>query len=223
MQSVLTRDLIGLATRSLDRPGAGGAPDPVLLPLPDTLPASRGRTVRWHPLVALAVAGHICRHWAQGEGADGPFEVEDGQSASGWIVLASPGDGRRLQAGGDPWAPSGIWITELCGHPACPQAAPAGPGTRCPDHFTDPDPYGAPGTHWADLATRAWGERYGGDGPEHPRRTDERRRWLVEAAVAAGLPEDEVATAIGTGPATVREILRPAPLPALDANYDEGV
>ncbi|MFJ5926497.1 hypothetical protein ACIQF6_28235 [Kitasatospora sp. NPDC092948] len=218
MESVLTRDLIRLATESIDRLGAAEElPDPVVLELPDTLPLSRGRTVEWHPLVALAVAGHICRYWAQGAGPRGPFAIEAGSSPAGWATLVSPGNGscpsRRLQAGGGPWSPSGIWITELCGHPRCTEPAPAGPGSRCPSHFGDPGPSGGTGPHWADLAARAWGERHGADGREHPRRVAERLSRLVKQAVAAGMPKEDVAAATGSRRAAVAEILRPAPDP----------
>ncbi|MER7673138.1 hypothetical protein ABTY61_32415 [Kitasatospora sp. NPDC096128] len=66
MEAVLTRDLIRLAMESIERLGtAEELPDPVVLDLPDGLPGTRGRQVRWEPLVALTVAGHICRYWSQ--------------------------------------------------------------------------------------------------------------------------------------------------------------
>ncbi|MGW4803030.1 hypothetical protein [Kitasatospora sp. NPDC004272] len=214
MESVLTRDLVRLAMESIDRLGtAEELPDPVVLELPGTLPVTRGRTVEWHPLTALAVAGHICQHWAQGEGPRGPFVIEDGESASGWATLASYGTlrtgSRRLRAGGGPWAETGIWITELCGHRHCNEPAPAGPGSRCPGHFADPDPSGKQGRHWANLAARAWQERYGAEGPEHPRRVEERRSWLVvEATAAGGMSAQAVATATGLAVDAVQEIVQ---------------
>ncbi|MFE2729196.1 hypothetical protein [Kitasatospora sp. NPDC059327] len=222
----MTRDLISSAMESIERAVSGGEPDPVVLNLPDDLPRARGRTVEWEPLVALAVAGHICRYWSQGLGPRGPFEIEDGEAAAGWATLRSPGNGRlvsrRLQAGGGRWAEHGIRVVELCGHQGCGERAPAGPGSRCPQHFDDPSPAGGPGTHWAEIAARAWADRYGADGAEHPRRVDDRRASLVTAAVAAGMTEEDLAAAAGLRGDVVDEILRPRPRPQDDGDQYDG-
>ncbi|MFB7673192.1 hypothetical protein ACFC26_17460 [Kitasatospora purpeofusca] len=226
MESVLTRDLIRLAMDSIERLGTGeDLPDPVVLNLPEGLPQSHGRTVRWAPLVALAVAGHICQHWHGGNRQRGPFLIENGHAAGGWATLLALGDNgsasRRLQAGGSPWSEHGIRVVELCGHRGCGEHAPAGPGSRCPGHFGDPAPRGERGTHWAEIAAQAWEERYGSNGDEHPRRVADRRSWLVKSAVAAGMTEDELAAAAGLGGGAVDRILRPRSEPERD-DYDDA-
>lgn len=159
-------------------------------------------------------------------GPRGPFEIEDGSSPAGWATLLSPGDerlpSRRLQAGGSQWGHRGIWVVELCGHRGCAERAPAGPGSRCPGHFGDPGPRGKQGTHWAELAAHAWAERYGADGSEYVRRVAEQRSWLVRAAVAAGMAEEDLAASAGLSGDVVDEILRPRSKQEWDGGYDDA-
>ncbi|MFJ5071615.1 hypothetical protein ACIQC7_34885 [Kitasatospora sp. NPDC088556] len=211
METVLTRDLIRVAMESIEQAGTDRDPTPVVLEFPTS--EHMGAVVRWHPLVALAVAGHICQWWSPSRQQRGPFVVETGWPLRDQVVLRCPesdrGPSLRVLCGGDPLF--GIAILELCGHPECQEPAPAGPGSRCPAHFTDPVPKGRGQTYWAEIAAGAWRTRYL-EGDEYPQRVASRRAGLVAAAVAAGMDEEEVAAVAGLGGAVVDEILHPEPV-----------
>ena len=125
------------------------------LPLPD------GGTVPWSPSVAFAVLGHMSQHWT---GLARPITVESGRPGAGSAVLRMDGTElvpttHRLAAGTR--ADNGLpYVRELCGHISCPRTAPAGPagpGSRCPDHTTDPVPAAdlpPTGVNWPRLRGR---------------------------------------------------------------------
>lgn len=171
--------------------------------------------VSWDPEMALAVAGHICRHWGQGV-ATARLTIEHWRT--GWVSLAHEawhGSYRLSCARVD----AGPQITELCGHIGCMWDAPAGPGSRCPEHFADRQlsDYHPP-THWAEIAAEAWRHQHPTVGEEKSM-MDTARRCLVTGAMAVGMEKADLHRITGIARTTIDRILAPAPDPA--EAYDE--
>ncbi|WP_043463923.1 hypothetical protein [Kitasatospora sp. MBT66] len=217
--TVTTGQLIREAMASIEQAGTDeGTPTPVVLDSPSTERVGWGGPVEWHPLVALAVAGHIVQHWSDGWQHKGPFEVETGSPIRRTAVLHYPGTprfaSRRLMAGGHP--DDGIRVRELCGHRTCMEDAPAGPGSRCPAHFGDP----VEGAHWdhtrwARIAAEAWRTKHPTAGEEKVM-LDNERNHLIAAALGVGMRPIDLHRATGIARTTIDRVAdsQPAPEPA---------
>lgn len=220
VNTITTRTLIETAMHSINEAGAG-QPDPITLDAPPSDRPGHGGPVEWHPLVALAAAGHIVQHWTAGHRYRGPFEIESGRHVGHAATLTSPATGTqpalRMEGGGFP-DQGDIWVRELCGHTGCTANAPAGPGSRCHDHLGDPAPDGQSATHWAQLAAAAWRRQHPTAG-EEARLLDNDRRALITGATRAGLTKMELHRATGIARTTIDRIIDPpAPVDFDDDN-----
>ncbi|MFC5754558.1 hypothetical protein [Actinomadura rugatobispora] len=176
-----------------------------------TLDEAATRPFRPFPALAIAMASHVLSAWEVRT-----FQVERGDH------------GDRIRSftavGRDPLRPFRACtvfvpdlgtqrVVEMCGHAFCPNIAPAGPGSRCPEHLRDP----APETplHWLRLAGEAAraAERERGDRPETEN--------LALASVRLGLPLDEICRATFLNEWTVQALAdEPPPLPDDVADSD---
>ncbi|MER7707219.1 hypothetical protein ABTX81_30500 [Kitasatospora sp. NPDC097605] len=225
MFTVTTGQLLRDAMASIEQAGTGEEePAPVLLHSPPSDRAGHGGTVGWHPLVAIAAAGHIVQHWSDGWQHKGPFEVEAGSPAGRAAVLLYPGTpsfaSRRLEAGGHP--SDGIRVRELCGHHGCAEDAPAGPGSRCSAHFSDPVPtWRKDSTYWARIAIDAWRTKYPTRGEEKTLLDNERHR-LIEGALSIGMRSSDLHETTGIDRAAIDRIADPQRAPEWEGHPLDG-
>ncbi|WP_224285028.1 hypothetical protein [Streptomyces sp. LS1784] len=100
-------------------------------------------------------------------------------------------------------------IVDLCGHTDCVEPAPAGPGSRCCQHFADPVRDGQERTHWARIAAEAWRSEHPTGGEEKVR-LDNARNVLVLGALAASMRPSDLHRATGIARTTIDRIQAPA-------------
>ena len=178
--------------------------------LTDPKPAPNARTTATiQATTAAALAGHIYQHTPLA--ASTALTVERIASPRRAILTSSVSWMRRRILVGDhtdnEYA-DGCLIVELCGHTGCAQSAPAGPGTRCSRHFTDPVRNGYEPTYWAQLAAEVWAASHKETGEEGTLWRN-RRNGVVMGAVAAGMEKMEIHRITGIARTTIDRILAP--------------
>ncbi|GAA1011544.1 hypothetical protein [Streptomyces thermogriseus] len=180
-------------------------------------------TVSWAPETAVAVAGHICRSWGREAGVGTRLVAVECERGFAVTLRYTPaaGDGPyRLRAAQPPGEPK---VIELCGHDGCDCPAPAGPGTRCAFHVTDPVPAGEERGYWGRLAAEAWAATYNPRG-ERARLADNERRGVIIGGIVSGLTEEELCRITGIDLLEVKDILGAVPSerpPEDDDEYTE--
>lgn len=171
-----------------------------------TFPAPRYHggttTVSWDPETALAVAGHICQHWGHGI-ATRRVTVEHERSFVVTLRHEEWYGTYRLRVRK---LPEGPQLTELCGHDGCDWEAPAGPGSRCAFHTTDPVPAGKEPTYWGRIAAEAWAAKHNPQG-ERGRLADNERNGVIIGGIRAGLKKKELHQITGIARTTIDRIL----------------
>ncbi|MFJ1992999.1 RING finger protein [Streptomyces asiaticus] len=216
MTTITHRQLINDAIKAEDTLIATSGDDPhadiyVHIPHP-----GRGKKTNWWPATAYATAGHIAQHW---NSTTAPLTIEDGQFNRVWLRMeATPmHPAYRLEATqGEGTEPV---TRELCGHTGCREIAPAGPGSRCPKHFTDDTPTGKGATYWAELAATAWAETNSPRG-EAVQLADNVRNGIVIGGLEAGMTKHRLHQITGIARTTIDRIIEPQPL-AFDGSDDD--
>lgn len=199
------------------------AVDNMTVTLGDENPAPNARTTATiKPTTAAALAGYVCQHTPSACSA--PLTVE--RIVSPWRACLTSNIGwkrRRILVGDhtdDPGSESCL-IVELCGHVACTEEAPAGPGSRCSNHYTDPVPEGWEPTHWAELGITAWARTYRETGEEGTL-VRNRRNGVVKGGIAAGVEKATIHRLTGIARSTIDRILDPAPATQWDDDDPNG-
>ncbi|MEV7190016.1 hypothetical protein [Kitasatospora sp. NPDC093102] len=173
--------------------------------------------VRWDPGTALAVAGHICQYWGI-NAATSRLTVEHRRGFVVTMRYEVWHGTYRLAVGEHEEGPA---IVDLCGHTDCVEPAPAGPGSRCCQHFADPVRDGQERTHWARIAAEAWRSEHPTGGEEKVR-LDNARNALVLGALAAGMRPTDLHRATGIARTTIDRIQAPQPEPAWEGHPLDG-
>ncbi|URM98423.1 hypothetical protein LUW76_31015 [Actinomadura madurae] len=169
-----------------------------------TLDEAASRPFRPFPALAIAMASHVLSAWEVRT-----FQVERGDHGDRIRYFTAVGhDSLRPFRACTVFVPDlGTQrVVEMCGHAFCSNIAPAGPGSRCPDHLLDPASNGP--FHWLRLAGEAAisAERQRGARPETEN--------LTVAAIRRGLPLPEICRAVSADIWTVQALAdEPVPLP----------
>jgi hypothetical protein len=180
--------------------------------LTDENPAPNARTTATiKPSTAIALVGHLYQHTPSE--AENPLTVE--RIVSPWRACLTSNISwkqRRILVGDhtdDPGSESCL-IEELCGHVGCNEEAPAGPGSRCSVHYTDPVPAGWSTSYWAELGIEAWARAHKETGEEGAL-VRNRRNGVVLGGVAAGMEKAAIHRLTGIARTTIDRILDPVP------------
>ncbi|MFI6900601.1 hypothetical protein ACIBKY_05040 [Nonomuraea sp. NPDC050394] len=169
-----------------------------------TLDEATSRPFLPFPALAIAMASHVLSAWEVRT-----FQVERGDRGDRIRYFTAVGDDLRR-----PFRACTVFVpdlgtqrvVEMCGHAFCPNIAPAGPGSRCPDHLRDPAP-GDP-LHWLRLAGAA------AQSTQRDRGTRSETENLALAALRAGLPLEEIRRATFVDTWTLQALADgPAPMP----------
>lgn len=159
----------------------------------------------WCPEVALAVAGHISQHWIHA--TTKPLHVAQARSSFTTVLSYTDGDRTyRLAVYGGLYASvvkGEQVLAELCGHDDCFNPAPAGPGSRCFQHTTDPTPRNEDTTYWGRIAAEAWAAH---SNPHRPR-ADQERNGVVLGGLASGLGRMDLHKITGMSRSTIDRII----------------
>ncbi|MFE3629466.1 hypothetical protein [Streptomyces goshikiensis] len=182
--------------------------------LTDAAPQLHGRTsATLKPTTAVVLGGYIYQHTPDAVHT----ELAVDRIASPWRAVLSSSTGwkrRRILVGDhhDEESLDGCLIEELCGNAGCyMEPAPAGPGSRCHRHFTDPVARGLPSTYWAELAAQAWAHVHRQTG-EAGRVWRTRRSSLVIGCHEAGMQKMRLHEITGLSRATIDGIIERTPI-----------
>ncbi|MFE3601333.1 hypothetical protein [Streptomyces sp. NPDC059142] len=180
-------------------------------------PAGGTAEISWAPETALAAAGHICQHWGDFSGISTRRLALEPARGFSVILRHKTGHGfYRIVVTEDVDGPD---VGELCGHAGCPETAPAGAGSRCPDHVTDSVPHGADRAYWGVIAARAWARTCATTG-EAGVRNQTRRDGVVSGGIAAGMQKIDIARITGIARTTIDRIIQGPP--AVQADDSDG-